>query len=115
MHISKSQFAAALWDYGEDELATRAIEMTDAELASIESISTWYEDPAYPLPMSGQRITHNHVTQPRQSLSSKKACGHWRGPAVVRSGIAPRPSSLNRHPSRTAPEEARGSAAVSTA
>ena len=61
VHTSKSQVAAALWDYGEDELATRAIDMTDAELASIESISAWYEDPAYPLPMSGQRITHNHV------------------------------------------------------
>ena len=57
----KSQVAAALWDYGEDELAARAIDMTDAELTSIENISAWYEDPAYPLPMSGQRITHNHV------------------------------------------------------
>ncbi len=61
VHNSKSQVAAALWDYGEDELAARAIDMTDAELASIENISAWYEDPAYPLPMSGQRITHNHV------------------------------------------------------
>lgn len=61
VRTSKSQVAAALWDYGEDELAARAIDMTDAELASIENISAWYEDPAYPLPMSGQRITHNHV------------------------------------------------------
>jgi hypothetical protein len=61
VRTSKSQVAAALWDYGEDELATRAIAMTDAELANIERISAWYEDPAYPLPMSGQRITHNHV------------------------------------------------------
>jgi hypothetical protein len=61
VHTSKSQVAAALWDYGEDELAARAMGMTDAELASVENISAWYEDPEYPLPMSGQRITHNHV------------------------------------------------------
>ncbi len=61
VHTSKSQVAAALWDYGEDELAARAIEMTDAELHDVENISAWYEDPSYPLPMSGQRITHNHV------------------------------------------------------
>lgn len=58
---SKSQVAAALWDYGEDDLAARAIDMSDAELLSIENISAWYEDPEYPLPMSGRRITHNHV------------------------------------------------------
>jgi hypothetical protein len=62
VHTSKSQVAAALWDYGEDELAARAMGMTDAELASIENIFAWYEDPEYPLPMSGQRITHNHVS-----------------------------------------------------
>jgi hypothetical protein len=61
VHTSKSQVAAALWDYGEDALAERAIAMTDDELASIENISAWYEQPGYPLPMSGQRITHNHV------------------------------------------------------
>jgi hypothetical protein len=61
VHTSKSQVASALWDYGEDALAERAIAMTDEDLTSIENISAWYEDPAYPLPMSGQRITHNHV------------------------------------------------------
>lgn len=61
VRTSTSQVAAALWDYGEDELAARAIGMTDADLASIEKIAAWYEDPAYPLPVSGQRITHNHV------------------------------------------------------
>ena len=61
VHTSKSQVAAALWDYGEDELAVRAIDMTDSELHDIENISAWYEDASYPLPMSGQRITHNHV------------------------------------------------------
>lgn len=62
VHTSKSLVAAALWDYGEDALAARAIVMTDEELMSVENISAWYEDPAYPLPVSGQRITHNHVS-----------------------------------------------------
>ena len=62
VRTSKSQVAAALWDYEEDDLAARAIGMSDAELLSIENIAAWYEDPEYPLPMSGQRITHNHVS-----------------------------------------------------
>jgi hypothetical protein len=62
VHTSKSLVAAALWDYGEDALAERAIAMTDEDLAKIEAISAWYEDPSYPLPLSGQRITHNHVS-----------------------------------------------------
>ncbi|MFZ2502756.1 MAG: hypothetical protein WAW88_08820 [Nocardioides sp.] len=61
VHTSKSQVAAALWDYGEDDLAARAIAMTDEDLARIENISAWFEDPSYPLPMDGHRITHNHV------------------------------------------------------
>jgi hypothetical protein len=36
--------------------------MSDADLAGVQAIAAWYEDPDYPLPMSGQRITHNHVT-----------------------------------------------------
>jgi hypothetical protein len=61
VHFSKSSVAASLWDYGEDELADRAIQMTDTELVRIQALASHYEDPAYPLPMSGQRITHNHV------------------------------------------------------
>jgi hypothetical protein len=34
--LSKSQVAAALWDYGEDELAARAIQMSEDELKAIE-------------------------------------------------------------------------------
>ncbi|WP_323101781.1 hypothetical protein [Intrasporangium sp. YIM S08009] len=62
VRTSKSLVAAALWDYGEDALAERAIDMTDEELMSVENISAWYEDPAYPLPVSGQRVTHSHVS-----------------------------------------------------
>ncbi len=61
VYTSKSVVAAALWDYGEDELADRAIAMTDAELLSVENMSAWFEDPSYPLPMTGQRITHDRV------------------------------------------------------
>jgi len=57
---SRSQVAAALWDFGEDDLAARAIAATDAELAAVERISAWYEHPGYPLPVDG-RITHRHV------------------------------------------------------
>jgi hypothetical protein len=60
--LSKSQVAASLWDYGEDALAARALGMSDTELSSIQRIDAWYEDPNYPLPVSGQKITHNHVT-----------------------------------------------------
>ena len=58
---SRHLIASALWDYGEEELAQRALTMTAAEHAQVERISAWYEQPDYPLPMSGQRITHNHV------------------------------------------------------
>ncbi len=47
---SKSQVAASLWDYGEDDLAARAIDMSGAELHSTENISAWYEDPNTPFP-----------------------------------------------------------------
>ena len=62
VRFSKSSVAASLWDYGEDELADRALTMTDADLRSVQAIAAHYEDPAYPLPVVGQRITHNHVT-----------------------------------------------------
>lgn len=59
---SKGNVAAALWDYGEDALAAQAIAMTDEDLDAIERIEAWYEDPTYPLPLVGQKITHNHVS-----------------------------------------------------
>lgn len=61
VHFSKRQVAASLWDYGEDDLAHRALGMAGAELVKIQRIAAWYEDPRYPLPVEGQRITHNHV------------------------------------------------------
>lgn len=61
VRFSRSQVAASLWDYGEDELAGRSVAMSDADLARIQRIASWYEDPGYPLPVEGQRATHNHV------------------------------------------------------
>lgn len=58
----KLLIARALWDYGEDDLVERALAMTEDEHRHIEAIEAWYESPEYPLPMSGQRITHNHVS-----------------------------------------------------
>lgn len=62
VHFSESQVAASLWDYGEDTLAERALVMSPSELVDIRAIAASYEDPNYPLPLTGQRITHNHVT-----------------------------------------------------
>ncbi|MHA7218285.1 hypothetical protein ACX80L_05280 [Arthrobacter sp. MDT1-48-3] len=61
VHISKRQLAASLWDYGEDELAQQALLISDEDLEHVQAIAAWYEDPSYPLPMSGQNITHRHV------------------------------------------------------
>jgi hypothetical protein len=57
---SRSQLAAGLWDFGEDDLAARAVTLTDVELAAVERIAAWYEHPGYPLPVTG-RVTHRHV------------------------------------------------------
>lgn len=61
VHLSASQVAASLWDYGEDALAERALVMSPGELVDIQAIAACYEEPDYPLPLTGQRITHNHV------------------------------------------------------
>lgn len=61
VHFSKSQTAASLWDYAEDELAERALQMSDVDLERIQGIAAHYESPNYPLPVDDQRITHNHV------------------------------------------------------
>jgi hypothetical protein len=61
MTFSKIAVGASLWDYGEDDLADQALEMTDADLGHVQAIAANYEDLAYPLPMTGQHITHHHV------------------------------------------------------
>jgi hypothetical protein len=62
VRFSRNAVAASLWDYGEDALADRALRMSDADLRRVQAIAAHYEDPSCPLPVVGQRITHNHVT-----------------------------------------------------
>jgi hypothetical protein len=62
MRFSSSQTAASLWDYGEDDLAERALRMSETDLVHVQRIAAVFESPTYPLPIEGQRITHNHVT-----------------------------------------------------
>ena len=59
--LSRSQVAAALWDYAEDGLAATAISMSCEDLAGICRISARLEDPTYPVPLEGQNVSHNHV------------------------------------------------------
>lgn len=61
MYFSRSAVAASLWDYGEDDLAETALAMADADLRHVQAIAANYEDPSYALPMTGQRVTRNHV------------------------------------------------------
>ena len=60
--VSPRTIAASLWDCGEDALAERALTMSSDEHAAIQRIQAVYEDPTYPLPVGGQRITHRHVS-----------------------------------------------------
>ena len=48
VRFAKSQVAASLWDYGEDDLADHALAMSDKDLTRVQAIAAWYEDPAYP-------------------------------------------------------------------
>jgi hypothetical protein len=45
--------AACLWDHGEDELADIALAMSDADLRHVQAIAAHFEDPDYPLPVTG--------------------------------------------------------------
>lgn len=59
--FSATQAARSLWEFGEDVLAERALAMTDADLEGIPRIAAHFENPNYPLPMTGQNISHGHV------------------------------------------------------
>lgn len=56
-----SAIAGCLWDFGEDELAERALAMSADDHAAILRIAAVYENPLYPLPVVGRNITHGHV------------------------------------------------------
>ena len=78
--VSRSQVAASLWDYAEDELADRAATMSHDELAAIRRIDAVFDDATYPLPMQGQRITNNHVIAFAAVASLKVGCGRCPAP-----------------------------------
>jgi hypothetical protein len=61
VHFSRTTLAASLWSFGEDELADRALELSDDDLRRVQAIAGHYEDPDHPLPVEGQRISHGHV------------------------------------------------------
>jgi hypothetical protein len=60
-YFTREDTAASLWDYGEDDLVGRALELSDGDLRLVQNIASVYESRGYPLPLEG-RITHNHVT-----------------------------------------------------
>lgn len=62
VYFSRSQVAAALWDYGEDELVDKTLHMSDRQLGRMQRVASTYEDASCPLPIKGQRITRNHAT-----------------------------------------------------
>ena len=54
--VSRSQVAASLWDYGEDGLAERALQLPEQDLLGVQAIASHFEDPRYPLPVHGQQF-----------------------------------------------------------
>ena len=61
MIFSAGQAARELWSFGEDELADRALRIPDSALASMWWEAAEFYDQAYPLPVSGRKITLGHV------------------------------------------------------
>lgn len=80
--FSITQTAASLWDYGEDALTQCALEMSEAGLRAVQRIAATYEDPTYPLPTEGQRITHNHVNAIAAVANLEAVCDRWRALAA---------------------------------
>ena len=60
VHFSRGMLASCLWDFGEDELAERALALSDDELLKVQGIAAYYEEPSYDLPVQ-TRVTHRHV------------------------------------------------------
>lgn len=63
VHVQFDRMTAAmsLWDYGEDELSELVLTMPDQEFRLVQQVATTFDDPAYPLPLTGCRITNGHV------------------------------------------------------
>lgn len=61
VHVTPHGIASELWSFGEDELAERALIMTDDEHDAVMRICAVYENRDYPLPVEGVRISYGHV------------------------------------------------------
>jgi hypothetical protein len=53
--------ASVLWSYGEDTLSEQVLLLPDDEFELVQRVATTLDDPSYPLPVEGQRITNGHV------------------------------------------------------
>ena len=62
MRFDRPTAAMCLWDHGEDMLVDRVLSMPDEEFHVVQRVATVFNDPSYPLPLQGQRITNGHVT-----------------------------------------------------
>ena len=61
LHPPKRLLASALLASGANPPAHPPLAWSRTRLLQRQNPSAWYEQPDYPLPMTGQRITHNHV------------------------------------------------------
>lgn len=98
VHTPPRLIAFALWDYGEDALAHRALRMSEEESGQIDRISAWYEMPDYPLPMTGQRIPTTTSRRSRPSPCLRGLSDLWRAPGGAQGRTAPRSSTTSVRP-----------------
>lgn len=61
IEFTRGLAARDLWAFGEDELAAAALRISDPELDAAKARAAEYYDEAYPLPVTGRRITLGHV------------------------------------------------------
>jgi hypothetical protein len=85
--FSRELTAASLWDFGEDHLMNRAMQMTVEDLNRVQELAAQYEDPSYPLPDPGQRVSHGHVIAYAAVTTSKVGFARWCEVGDVRKGI----------------------------
>ncbi len=58
---SRSQVAHSLWLFGEDDLADKALAMSEDDLFAICRIAAVYRNPNYPVPAAGPNVSIDHV------------------------------------------------------
>ncbi|MDQ3640863.1 MAG: hypothetical protein M3450_05175 [Actinomycetota bacterium] len=53
--------AGELWAFGEDDLAQRALDLSEQQLLAAWRLAETYDSPDFPLPVYGRTITNGHV------------------------------------------------------